>query len=94
MIKKNIGYCWLKKITDSIKANSLLCRVGYGEKDYVASGVIAASNGGKYYTTLPIWNIGKYIATIKPPITTPSTAMIIGSSKLVKPSTMSSTSAS
>ena len=38
--------------------------------------------------------IGKYIAIIKPPITTPKTAMIIGSNKLVRPSTMSSTSRS
>ena len=44
-----------------------------------------------YSGTLPISNIGKYIAMIKPPITTPSTAIIIGSKSAVKPSTASST---
>ena len=46
------------------------------------------------YTTAPNWKIGRYIAIIKPPTKTPSTDIISGSIKAVKPSTALSTSAS
>lgn len=47
-----------------------------------------------YLTTLPILKMGRYIATMRPPMTTPKTAMMIGSIKLESASTISSTSAS
>ena len=45
-------------------------------------------------TTAPSWKIGRYMAMIKPPTSTPSTAMIIGSIRAVSPSTILSTSSS
>lgn len=48
----------------------------------------------KIYTTAPSLKIGRYIAITNPPTITPSTAMIKGSNRLLKPSTRSSTSAS
>ncbi len=50
--------------------------------------------GVTVYTTWPSWKMGRYMAMISPPISTPSTAMISGSSMLVRPSTILSTSSS
>ena len=42
----------------------------------------------------PSWKMGRYIATTRPPTTTPSTTMMNGSIRLVRLSTMLSTSSS
>ena len=47
-----------------------------------------------YQATEPILKIGRYIAMTRPPITTPSTAMIIGSMRDDSALTASSTSSS
>ena len=45
-------------------------------------------------TTWPILKIGRYMATTMPPIRVPSTTMMMGSIRLDRPLTMSSTSSS
>ena len=90
---KKAGIWILKSMIDCIN-RSFFCAAQRLPESLDNYNLIEARTTGAAYTTLPIWKIGKYIATIKPPITTPNTAIIIGSSKLVKPSTMSSTSAS
>src|SRR5690625_1556942 len=44
--------------------------------------------------TLPSWKMGRYMATIRQPTRIPSTAMIMGSSRVVRLSTALSTEAS
>src|SRR5690606_24692640 len=48
----------------------------------------------EHQTTWPSLKIGRYMDTTMPPITVPSTTMMMGSMRLEMPATMSSTSAS
>jgi hypothetical protein len=60
-------------------------------------GLVTRARGAKWsraYMTEPSMKIGRYMAIINPPTSTPSTDMISGSSKAVRPSTLLSTSAS
>ena len=64
-------------------------------RDAGASGQHAADRGRRdRQTAWPILKIGRYMAITMPPISVPSTTMIIGSIRLDSASTASSTSAS
>ena len=54
----------------------------------------ASTRCARYFTALIMSKMGRYIATIMPPTTTPSTTIMIGSMALSSTSTAASTSSS